>query len=58
MRYKVTFQFLTEDGEARSDYLNNNGRGFALGDAYIIARQLRQNSNNWNVAVEEMNAVQ
>ena len=44
MRYKVVFQFMNERGEWKDDTLTNNGKGFTIGAAEDIARQLSEHS--------------
>lgn len=60
-KYKITFDFIVNDidsdGKWRSDYLDNNDKGFTRDEAEHIAQELKAMSfpyQNRNVIVIEM----
>lgn len=61
MKYRVEFEFMVadvevSDGKWHKDYLDNNGAGFTLDEAEVVACDLRASSvcYNRNVDVVEM----
>lgn len=56
MKYRVTFEFLRQDGTWKAEYLNDNENGLNLEDAKSIAMQLKTTSVciTRNIEIEPM----